>query len=209
MTHTTQTLVWVPLMALVATLPGCFDNPDYRVDGISGATLTDDEFDDVQQLREEEKLARDLFSDAYAHYGLPVFNDIARSEQQHMDVVLKILDSYGMIDSATERPGKYNNWDIQGLYDGFATAVRKSKADALLAGAAVQDMEIEDIGTFLSRTAQSDIAVVYKDLLCESRNHLRTLSTQITRSDSTYPQQYISQGAFDDIVATAAETCGK
>lgn len=49
-------------------------------------------------MREEEKLARDVYQALYALWAQPVFSNIASSEQQHMDAVKNLLDSYGLND---------------------------------------------------------------------------------------------------------------
>ena len=42
-------------------------------------------------MREEEKLARDVYQLLYAQWGQKVFSNIAVSEQQHMDAVALLL----------------------------------------------------------------------------------------------------------------------
>ena len=42
-------------------------------------------------MREEEKLARDVYSELATAWDLGVFWNIAESEQQHMDAVLDLL----------------------------------------------------------------------------------------------------------------------
>ena len=42
---------------------------------------------DLIQLREEEKLARDVYLYLYAQWDQWIFSNIAKSEQQHMDAV--------------------------------------------------------------------------------------------------------------------------
>ena len=43
-------------------------------------------------MREEEKLARDVYLTLYDIWGTPAFNNIASSEQTHMDAVLMLID---------------------------------------------------------------------------------------------------------------------
>jgi hypothetical protein len=45
-------------------------------------------------MREEEKLARDLYLALGETYKVPVFKNIARAEANHMNAVLTILTSY-------------------------------------------------------------------------------------------------------------------
>ena len=51
-------------------------------------------------MREEEKLARDVYLELFDEWGLRVFENIAESEQKHMDAVLYLLGKYGLEDPA-------------------------------------------------------------------------------------------------------------
>ncbi len=53
---------------------------------------------DLIQLREEEKLARDVYLYLYTHWNQWIFSNIAKSEQQHMDAVKGLLDKYDIED---------------------------------------------------------------------------------------------------------------
>ncbi len=68
--------------------------------GQSGTTaiLSQEEIDDLVYLREEEKLARDVYLHLYNTWGQWIFENIAASEQQHMDAVKTLLDRYGIHD---------------------------------------------------------------------------------------------------------------
>jgi len=67
-------------------------------------------------MHEEEKLARDVYLVLFAEWGLRVFENIAESEQRHMDAVLYLLGKYGLDDPALD-PGFFLNPDLQDLYD--------------------------------------------------------------------------------------------
>ena len=49
-------------------------------------------------MREEEKLARDIYLMMAEEWGLIVFTNIARAEQTHMDAVKNLLDKYEVPD---------------------------------------------------------------------------------------------------------------
>jgi hypothetical protein len=51
-------------------------------------------------VREEEKLAHDVYVTLYTQWGLPVFQNISRSEQTHTDAIKDLLDRYGLPDPA-------------------------------------------------------------------------------------------------------------
>ncbi len=55
-------------------------------------SLTVQEKIDLLHLREEEKLARDVYLYAFDKYGLKIFQNISSSEQRHADKILEILE---------------------------------------------------------------------------------------------------------------------
>ncbi|MEB3765116.1 MAG: DUF2202 domain-containing protein, partial [Desulfurococcales archaeon] len=59
-------------------------------------TLSQQEIDSILFMREEEKLARDVYLTLYDMYGLQIFQNIARSEQNHMDAVLTLIEKYNL-----------------------------------------------------------------------------------------------------------------
>lgn len=61
---------------------------------ISGfaVTLNDEETSRILLMREEEKLARDVYLELYELWGLRTFNNITRAEQTHMDRVAYLLE---------------------------------------------------------------------------------------------------------------------
>ena len=68
--------------------------------------LTQTEIDALWFMREEEKLARDVYLVLAEKWDLGLFWNIAESEQQHMDAVLNLLTKYGLEDPAGN-PGDF------------------------------------------------------------------------------------------------------
>ena len=54
---------------------------------VPGSALTPHEIAHMRYMREEEKLARDVYLDLANHWSIPVFGKIAQAEQRHMDAV--------------------------------------------------------------------------------------------------------------------------
>ncbi len=81
---------------------------------IEGLSLN--EAEGLSFMREEEKLARDVYLTLYDLWGLPLFQNIADSEQAHMDAVKSLLDFYGLDDPAAgQGVGIFTNADLQAL----------------------------------------------------------------------------------------------
>jgi hypothetical protein len=168
--------------------------------------LNDQEKSDLLFLREEEKLARDVYIYSYNKYGQNIFNNISNSEQSHMNSVLTLLNKYGLTDPlASNGAGVFTNSDLQILYNELTAASEVSFNNALEVGATIEDLDIRDIDTFKSHTTKSDLLSVYDNLSCGSRNHMRSFVGQL----GNYTPVYISQSQFDAIINSPKEQCGQ
>jgi hypothetical protein len=82
------------------------------------ATLTVDEATVLVFMREEEKLARDLYLSFDEQFGGTTFAQIASSEQRHMDAILRKLTRYQLPDPAAGNAiGEFSDDELQALYD--------------------------------------------------------------------------------------------
>ena len=182
----------------------------YNKDNTSSIVpLTASEEEDLLTLREEEKLARDVYLYAYDKYGLDIMNNISQSEQMHMDKVLSLLNKYGLEDPAIPVRGAFNNETLQTLYNDLTAQVDASELDALIVGATIEDLDIYDIEDFESRTEKSDILDVYAKLTCGSRNHMRAFYGELTLRDYSYEPQFITNEELFNIVNSDRERCGR
>ena len=84
-------------------------------------------------MREEEKLARDVYLYLFDLWGTRVFSNIADAEQTHMDALKKMLDKYGLPDPILEE-GVFSNSDLQKLYDELIVSGSTSLINALKVG---------------------------------------------------------------------------
>lgn len=136
--------------------------------------LSAQEIADLQYMREEEKLAHDVYAAMFAKWGLPIFDNIARSETQHASAVKNLLDRYGIPDPAAGKAaGEFTNPALQALYDQLLAQGSLSVNDALKVGVTIEQTDINDLQTRLAATTQWDVQRVYSNLLRGSQNHLR------------------------------------
>ena len=159
-------------------------------------------------MREEEKLARDVYNTMYEKWALKIFTNIAQSEQTHMDEVLKLLNKYGIPDPASSEPGKFNNPDLQSLYTYLVAKGDSSMINGLLVGATIEDLDIYDLEEYMKKTTNTDILSTFQFLTCGSRNHMRAFYSQLQDNGASYTPSYISQEEFDQIINSASERCG-
>jgi len=170
--------------------------------------LTQSEIDDLKFLREEEKLARDVYLFSYNKYQSEIFNSISLSEQKHMDSVLKLMNKYGIPDSSSTEIGVFNNSNLQSLYTALTTQSDISVIEALKVGATIEDLDINDIDDFIINTTKSDLLKVYNNLTCGSKNHIRSYTSQLTINGITYIPQFISIEYYNIILSSSISGCG-
>ena len=195
------------IIVLVSMVLSSCSSNDNNDDFVS-PTLTQDEINDLSFLREEEKLARDVYIYAYNMYQINLFNSISNSEQAHMNRVLSLMVIYGVPDSAATEIGVFNNPDLQEIYYSLIALVDISSVEALTVGAIIEDLDINDIDHFINNTTKQDLLVVYDNLTCGSKNHIRAYTNQLEINGVTYTPQYISTEYYTEILSEPSGGCG-
>ncbi|MGB7552008.1 MAG: DUF2202 domain-containing protein [Chromatiaceae bacterium] len=201
------------VMTLVAALAGPmgFLGTDALAAGPQGGRgvrvqpLSADEAATLTFMREEEKMARDVYLNMAARWALPPFANIANSEQQHMDAIKAKLDKYGLPDPAKPEIGAFKNAEIQALYDELMDRGETSYLEALWVGGLIEEVDIEDIDNAIAATSHADLAQVYGNLLRGSRNHLRAFASAIERQGEVYKAQHLDQETVDAIIDSPME----
>lgn len=182
------------------------------------SALSDQEIEDLLFMREEEKLARDVYAELYEHYKesgteLIILANIAVSEQRHMEATLTLLEKYRLADPAEGlEPGEFHNTTLAALYDKLVSdsdanqpilgePVEGGKVGpeaALMAGAWIEERDMIDILHAIANTSRADIVGVYTNLLCGSREHLRAfvklLGPEYYQPQLLYPEDAAAAG---------------
>lgn len=191
-------------LLLPVLLIGCNDSDEIAdVDD----TLSKQEIENLQFLKEEEKLARDVYLFSYDLYGQNIFKNISNSEQSHMNSVSVIMEKYGIKDLSFDERGKFSNLELQQLYDDLVDLSKISLENALTVGATVEDLDINDLNNFISNADHQDMIEMYQLLNCGSRNHLRAYTNNLESLDLTYDPQFISVEEYDMILSSSGEKC--
>ena len=173
---------------------------------IEKSDLSNSERDGLILMREEEKLARDVYLTLYEKWGQNTFNNISKSEQTHTDTVKVLLDKYGIADPVTDDTiGVFKAPEMQKLYDDLVAKGNVSLVEALTVGTIVEDLDISDLNKLLTETDNEDIQIAYQNLNKGSRNHLRAYVRQLERNGGEYAPQYISRVEYDEIIAGEQE----
>ena len=144
--------------------------------------LSNTEIEDILYMREEEKLARDVYLTLYQEWGLSIFQNIAGSEATHMVALKNLIDQYGLDDPVAGHDiGVFTNPTLQELYDQLVVEGSKSLGDALRVGAAIEEIDILDLEEAVVETDKADIQLVYQNLMKGSRNHLRSFTSTLEK----------------------------
>ena len=170
---------------------------------LAPSSLSKEEGDALKYMREEEKLAHDVYVTLYDLWGLRVFSNIAASEQKHTDAVLTLLSRYSLSDPAAGNAvGEFTDPALQALYDELIVQGSTSVVEALKVGAAIEEIDILDLQERMAATTNADILRVYGNLTAGSENHLRAFVSNLQRQTGTdYVPQYMDETAYDAIIA--------
>ena len=142
--------------------------------------LTAAEADGLAFMREEEKLAHDVYAQFAAAYDSRVFSNISNSETQHTTTVQEYLDTFSIADPAAGRAaGSFADADLQALYEEMIAQGNASLEDALRVGVAVEERDIADLRERIDGTDRADLKALYENLLHGSENHLAAFTRQL------------------------------
>ena len=167
--------------------------------------LSDDEIDSLLFMREEEKMARDVYLTQYETWNDSVFSNIADSEQEHMDAIVPLLDKYNLEDPVIDEVGVFYNPELQELYTELDERGYTAHMEALHVGAYIEEVDMHDIQVAMDKMEHEDIISVYEELLKGSRNHLRSFVSKIEAEGLVYEAQYLPQEEVDAIVDSPME----
>lgn len=173
--------------------------------------LSPEEIEGLIFMREEEKLARDVYAVLYDKWNARIFNNISNSEQRHTDAIKMLLDRYGIEDPVNnDETGIFKDQNLQDLYHSLIEQGTNSLSDALVEGATIEEIDIIDLENQVNNVVDNeDIKMVYNNLLRGSRNHLRAFVRNINHQGETYAPQYLTEEKFEEIINSEMEGGGK
>jgi len=156
-------------------------------------------------MREEEKLARDVYLTLDEYFDTNIFTNIAAAEQRHMDRIKRLLNKYGLIDPVVDDTiGVFTNPIFSEFYDSKTNSDVAIK-EAILTGILIEETDIMDLQKTIDITDNADIQNVYGNLLRGSRNHLRAFVRRLESMGIVYKASVLEQSAADAIVNSPTE----
>ena len=176
------------------------------IEKVDMAPLSASETTGILLMREEEKLARDVYLTLYDKWNLRTFSNIAGAESTHMDAMGVLIERYNLEDPIkSDTIGEFTNPEMQSLYTALVSQGSKSLAEALKVGATIEDLDIYDLERLIADSDNDDVKIVYQNLLKGSRNHMRSFGRQMDRNGLDYSAQYISDSDLSKILNSNTE----
>ncbi len=180
---------------IAAFLPGV--NNDSSFD----PSITEEERQSLIYMREEEKLARDVYLKMLEKYNARVFSNISDAEYRHMAFVKDLLDTFKIEDPVkTCDIGVFTNADLSAACSRLVEQGNISLIDALKAGAEIEELDIADLDRELKKVTNDQIIKTYNYLKQGSENHLRAFMRNLDRRGGTYEPKHLSKKEFDEIL---------
>ncbi|MBT8120346.1 MAG: DUF2202 domain-containing protein [Gammaproteobacteria bacterium] len=177
-------------------------------------------------MREEEKLARDVYQTLGSMYpDSAIFGNIDDSEQKHTTAVKAMIEKYGYEDPNTnDNVGAYTGegfgWYFTEKYNQLVERASISELEALYVGAFIEELDMMDINQCPQvivetdngingvnqcgkvYTDKADIQRLYSSLLDGSDSHLEGYVANIENiiGEGNYQAQVLSQELVDAIL---------
>ena len=186
------------------------DSSANLTNAVAAEDLSAEEIAGLLFMREEEKLAYDVYVALFNRWGHNVFSQIALSEFEHTETMRQLLLAHGLADPAAGNPpGVFVNTDLQTMYDTLLARGQASLIDALKVGCLIEEKDIQDIHDKIEQVDdEPDVVQAYENLLCGSRNHLRAFNRTLVSQGGVYVPEVITQAEWDAIATSPSETCG-
>ena len=162
----------------------------------------------VLRMREEEKMARDIYRLLDEKWEQQVFAHISESETYHMSRMKTWVEKLELKDPVVQnqdKPGVFTDQTLQKLYNELKASGIQSKESAFRAGAKVEEVDILDLKRALTETSNPDLEATYKYLVRASENHLRAFVRNLKAIDVDYKPVLMEQEMFDNIIKTKGQ----
>lgn len=169
---------------------------------IQAENISQSENESLIFMREEEKLARDVYIFFYNRYGLKIFYNISSSEQTHSNAIKYLLEKYSLNDPVrTDVQGVFQNTNLQELYNKLIAQGSQSITEALKVGALIEEIDIIDLVNAIDKEVDNqDIKMVYNNLKLGSENHLRAFVRNLANNGINYVPQVLDIDLYNSII---------
>ena len=101
--------------------------------------------------------------------------------------------------------GVFANPELQDIYNNLLKDAGLSLVHALKIGLTIEELDINDFQEAINQTDNTDIKVLYQNLMKGSRNHLRTYYQILTTENGTYQPQFLNSDDCESIANSPLE----
>lgn len=162
----------------------------------------------LKLMYEEEKLASDVYKTLYDKWKTPAFSNIYNTELRHQQAVKELINTYGIAVDDKLPIGEFDDEHLQQAYDDLIKKGMQSEENALIVGAYVEELDIQDLNRLLKHDNPADIASTYEWLNMGSRNHLRGFVNSMQNRGIDYKPQLLTEEEYLAIINSDHERGG-
>jgi len=160
-------------------------------------------------LYEEERVAFELYEGFNAQYDLRPFANISSSEQRHREMMADLLKSFDIVPPKSPGKGKFENPELQAIYNQLSAEGKVSVEKALAAAALVEETDIRDLEQVAKASDSKEVKDTCELLIAASENHLRAFVRNLESRDVTYIPQVLAEKQFKEIIDEEMSRGGK
>lgn len=169
--------------------------------------LTADEIEFLYAIREDEKVARDLYLAFSAKYPTAAqISKIAAAEGSHITCVEAVLDYYEIEYPALGANGVFEDVARQALYDELSDK-SSTLVEAFSTMALVEEETIFAYKSVQGKITNTNLSLIVANMIKASSNHLRAAVRQVTALGESYVPSYLTTEEFNIIINSAFQ-CG-
>ena len=192
---------------------GCSGRDGHTVDfsGYKNGILTEEEKEAIIYMREEEKLARDVYRELYKTTKSRVFENIPVSEKRHMDAFAQLIDRYDLEDPVKDESarGVFTNKEFEKKYKELIAKGKKSDKDAYEVGMMVEDINMFNLIKYGNATDKADLKLAYNTLLEQSKHHMTAFYKNLKRVGGDYKPKYITLEQMKEAIESGERHMGR
>ena len=152
--------------------------------GQTAGGITTADANNLLFMKQEEKLARDVYQALAEKWEHPTFVHIAVAEQRHMDAVDRLIQGFGLRDTTPDDTGKFSIPELQKLHAALLEQGSQLLAEALAVGVLIEETDIADLDEALAATQNATVLQVFTNLRRGSANHLAAFNRAIAALDA-------------------------
>jgi hypothetical protein len=169
-----KTIIWfAAILFTVGALSWCSQSNSNETNRPE-TTLNQQQKDQLVFIIQEEKLARDVYSDLYSKRKNKKFYNIINSEENHQYLVQLILEKYSIPNPIEDKnSGEFENQELSSLYKTLITQWNISVEEAMKVWVAIEQKDIKDLEDMMKLYWDyPDITATLQKLLEWSQRHL-------------------------------------